>query len=171
MCFIKERMFVIERKIRMVNLSKENKEKENDWIPVSTAKYPRQAERVHVTVDDGKDVKCIVAYLNAYGYWYEDKTEESVGYVTAWKPMQEIKPYKAEQIAEREKVIDWTPVTKDLPDELATVQVTYLSKVYGNPCCDGFAYMQDGVWCWAEDDSPCEIEITAWKPMCKPYRK
>lgn len=153
----------------------ENLTKENDWIPVSSAKYPEKGKCVHVTVDDGENTECVIAYMENDGLWYEDKTNCRVGYVTAWKPMQEIKPYKAEEeaIAESENESEendgWIPCSVKFPKDNEIVQITYLSGCSGKPLCNGFAYRLAGEWRWDDDGIKCGVEITAWKHICKPY--
>ena len=66
--------------------------------------------------------------------------------------------------------MEWIPVTKRLPKENQTVQVTFLSGLDGKPCCDMFAYIKNGIW---YDDYDCDrvkVVITAWKPLCEPYK-
>ena len=74
---------------------------------------------------------------------------------------------------------DWIPVNKNLPEANKCVQVTYIG-IDGNTYCDEFAYVRNGKWFWWRDsdlDDPengfpikVKVEITAWKPMCEPYK-
>lgn len=151
---------------------------ENDWIPVSTAKYPQKRQLVHVTVDDGEEAECVIAYLEHDGRWYEDKSDTNLSYVTAWKPMQEIKPYKAEETSESEKESDndgWIPCSVRYPEDGIPVQVTYQTIRSSLPHCDAFAYRAHGNWYWCEHGTGCGLQckddviITAWKPVGKYY--
>ena len=69
------------------------------------------------------------------------------------------------------KADDWIPVSSGkYPKDDEYVHVTFLSLRDGRPLCWACAYRKDGTWCWAEDDYEVEVKITAWKPMCEPYK-
>lgn len=66
----------------------------------------------------------------------------------------------------------WIPVSSGvLPNDSVPVHVTYLTFDLGSPCCDANAYRHKGEWYWtADNESKCEVEITAWKPIeFEPY--
>lgn len=65
----------------------------------------------------------------------------------------------------------WVPISSGkLPDEEVDVQITYIGYKDEKPYCNYFAYISDGKWYWSADDYPVEVEITAWRRMCEPYR-
>lgn len=65
----------------------------------------------------------------------------------------------------------WIPVSSgNYPEDATDVQVTYLGYNDKKPYCDEHAYRKDGVWYWTSSDESIAVEITAWKPMCEPYR-
>ena len=65
---------------------------------------------------------------------------------------------------------DWIPVSSGLyPDDMKSVQVTYIGYNDHKPYCDAFAYRIYDKWYWTLDDSNVIVEITAWKHNCKPY--
>lgn len=67
---------------------------------------------------------------------------------------------------------NWIPVSSGIyPNDFENVQVTYLGCYDNKPYCDGFAFRVEGAWSWSITDSECEVEITAWKPNCEPYKE
>lgn len=65
---------------------------------------------------------------------------------------------------------NWIPVSSGLfPEDMEIVQVTYIGFYDKKPYCDNFAYIQNGIWYWW-DDEKVMVEITAWKKNCEPYK-
>lgn len=78
---------------------------------------------------------------------------------------------RARERVKREKSEnDWIPVNSGLfPDDMETVQVTYIGWFDGKPYCDSFAYRNEDKWYWTESNCETKVKITAWKSVCKPY--
>lgn len=65
---------------------------------------------------------------------------------------------------------DWIPVSSGkLPNDMKTIQVTYLGYNDNKPYCDEFAYIKNGSWYWKDDAEKVTVKITAWKTLCTPY--
>lgn len=70
-------------------------------------------------------------------------------------------------IQEQAKGDGWIPVKSgEMPEEMETVQVTYLCLLDGKPHCDLFAYIKNGRWY-----IPDRVvgQITAWRRTGIPY--
>ena len=66
----------------------------------------------------------------------------------------------------------WIPISSGLfPNDMETVQVTYLGCHDNKPYCDGLAYIKFGIWHWSEDSEEVKVKIIAWKKLCEPYKE
>ena len=66
---------------------------------------------------------------------------------------------------------NWTPVSSGIfPDDMEDVQVTFIGYNDHAPHCEAFAYRNDEKWYWSLDDCEVNVEITAWKKKCEPYK-
>ena len=74
--------------------------------------------------------------------------------------------------AEPAKENDWIPVSSgELPEEYKTVHVTFLGYNDNAPYCDMCAYRIGKNWFWAYNEESICVKITAWKPICEPYKE
>ena len=70
------------------------------------------------------------------------------------------------------KADDWIPVSSNkYPDDGKDVHVTFLDYDEGTPNCSAIAYRFQNRWYWTIDDDPVHVTITAWKPLCEPYKE
>ena len=66
---------------------------------------------------------------------------------------------------------NWIPVNSGIfPDDMEDVQVTFIGYNDHVPHCEAFAYRNEGKWYWSLDDCEVNVEITAWKKNCEPYK-
>ncbi|MDE5588584.1 MAG: hypothetical protein K2J60_05510 [Acetatifactor sp.] len=65
---------------------------------------------------------------------------------------------------------NWISISTELPKDRENVQVTYIGFPDNVHYCDGFAYLEEGIWYWTLNDDKCNVPIIAWKENCEPYR-
>ena len=64
----------------------------------------------------------------------------------------------------------WIPISSGVfPEDMESVQVTFIGYNDNLPYCDAFAYRNNGKWYWSIDDDKVVVEIAAWRKNCKPY--
>lgn len=69
------------------------------------------------------------------------------------------------------KVNEWIPVKDRLPKRWERVLVTYISVLNEFLCDDCAMINEEGNWIWCFDESLVELQIIAWMPLPKPYKK
>ncbi len=144
---------------------------ETDWISVSTGRYPEDGKNVRILYQyrNNDEYFCDITACRKNGIWCDadDGIKLNVK-ITAWRCCE---PYKVDDIIKaNETETDWIPVSDgNYPDHYMNVQVTYLSHPNRDPKCDAIAYWNGARWSWYDGAEPT-VEITAWRPICDPYK-
>ena len=69
------------------------------------------------------------------------------------------------------KADDWIPVSSGkYPKDGEYVNVTFLDYYDNTPHCGDAAFRHNGNWYWCHSHNSVQVEITAWKPLCEPYK-